>query len=231
MTERSNSRWRWIWHMVDCSWQRCTDHDEAAARCQNGQVLSFFFSSKGGRALPIRDKVARYVKEFVFTVEALPAPSCRCNVRGLLTCQTPCRYLSSSHWNILRARCPWSRKSLLQNQSFMGSSFEVDSRSRALAVDSRKGGVTLLAGAESSSSNEHWLANRLVGNRFIATSSSDGKLKEKAHSPGQNIEIVDLQKRLVLKFGGSARSMTAVSRSRATQLRWHRSNCTLQLKK
>ena len=53
---------------------------------QSGVVLLFPFLRRE-RELPIRDTVTRHVKEFVFISEALSVPSCRYNVRGLLTCQ------------------------------------------------------------------------------------------------------------------------------------------------
>ena len=151
---------------------------------QSGFVLFFLFPRRE-RELPIRHKVTRHVKEFVFIVEFEAAPTCRCNVRGFVTCPDQCLISQLFALEYPSSLVPVVEEEFVSKPELEGSSFEVDWRSRAFVVGSCKGEVTLFAGAENSQPNKRLLAGRLVGNRFIATSSSsDGK--KKGHSTGKN---------------------------------------------
>ena len=154
-------------------------------------VVLFLFPGSE-RHLLIRDKVTRRVKD----AKALPAPSCRCNVSQKPPhSPTPHRCRSSSHWNIPRARCSWSRKILFQNQSFKGSSFEVNSRSYALTVDSCK--AELLFSQEQRTVRPTNAARPVVW-LGIASSRLHHRVTARRKCT-QLARVVDFQKRQVLR--------------------------------
>ena len=131
---------------------------------------------------------------------------------------------SSLHWNIPGARCPWSRKSLFQVQSFKGSSFEVNSRSSALWwIPANAELLFLLERRTVRPTN----ADRPVVLLGVASSRLHHRVTAKPRRKCTQLARISGKDKC---FGGSARNITADSLSRATQLRCLRSNCTFEVK-